>query len=353
MQNLCHGALPTPPTDASAPSGPPSPPRAPPPPPPPPPAIDCAGQWGEWSDCSEECAGGTQWRTFTVSTRPANGGEQCEADAYARDSQACNTEACVEEVPLVSPVIEMISTNPMDGWSTMKLKVALGPAAGNVYTIFGEACDGSSTADCQDVPLSVPPAYQCATPFGSHLGGTNPAFWAIANSESQGYSQYDSWLTVGVEDGNSLGQVSSIGIDFDSWTRFQGIRATDGAVFWMDPSGGPTGEEQPDGTRHVVVAQLTLVRGVPVAGLCVACCCTHRPCCALTDRLCGCVCVCALSCRMRRTRRTARRTWGCRARYQAREGQLSPTWCRTGRVVLPSIGDRRSQRRVANCNIFL
>ena len=37
--------------------------------------------------------------------------------------------------------------------------------------------------------------------IGVDIGGTNPAFWAVANSEALGYAQYDSWLTVGITEG--------------------------------------------------------------------------------------------------------------------------------------------------------
>merc|ERR1712118_362097 len=74
--------------------------------------------------------------------------------------------------------------------------------------------------------MSLPAAYQCATPFGANTGGTNPAFWAVANNAALGFAQYDSWLSAGL---------------------------TDGAVFWMSPDDAPGGD--------VVVAQLTVTAG--------------------------------------------------------------------------------------------
>ena len=119
--------------------------------------------------------------------------------------------------------------------------------ASNLYTIYGTA----------DSHMSVPAGYQCATPFGSNTGGTNAAFWAIANSDALGYSAQDSWLTAGVIDGDAAGALSSIGIEWTDWTATARLEVPDGAVFWMSPDGAPGGV--------VVVAQITVPAGATVA----------------------------------------------------------------------------------------
>lgn len=95
--------------------------------------------------------------------------------------------------------------------------------------------------------MIVPPARQVAAPFGNSVGGVSPAFWAIPGHEE---CKYDSWLTVGVEDGNPGNVISSIGITFDTWSTMTGLKIDDGAVFWMDPDNAPDGRQ--------VVAQLTI-----------------------------------------------------------------------------------------------
>ena len=55
---------------------------------------------------------------------------------------------------------------------------------------------------------------------------------AIVNIDSD--SHYDSWLTVGITDGNQ-DKVSTVGIDFSTWTETSGIHTTNGAVFTLDP----------------------------------------------------------------------------------------------------------------------
>ena len=82
--------------------------------------------------------------------------------------------------------------------------------------------------------LAFPPAYTCAPPFGVDIGGTNPAFWAVANSEALGYAQYDSWLTVGVTEGDTTNALASIGIAFDAWDAEHPLDSSD------DSGGGRT-----------------------------------------------------------------------------------------------------------------
>merc|ERR1719310_1433142 len=123
----------------------------------------------------------------------------------------------------------------VDGWETYQLGLSLTNGASNVYTVFGD----TTTA------LTVPAAYQEAAPFGANTGGVNPAFIAVSATAA-----VDSWLTVGITDGDAAGALSSIGIDWDSWTDSSGLSSSDGAVFWMVPDNGPAGS--------AVVAQVTI-----------------------------------------------------------------------------------------------
>merc|ERR1719162_126294 len=52
--------------------------------------LNCAGSWGAWSLCSEECGGGTQARTFNVTTAAAHGGAECPTP----ESQQCSSSPC-------------------------------------------------------------------------------------------------------------------------------------------------------------------------------------------------------------------------------------------------------------------
>ena len=86
------------------------------------------------------------------------------------------------------------------------------------------------------------------------MGGVAAAFIAAVPTTA-----YDSWLTVGIINGDAAGALSSIGIDWTSWTASAGLSADDGAVFWMSPDDGPSSD--------VVVAQVTVSGGTATASL--------------------------------------------------------------------------------------
>lgn len=54
--------------------------------------VDCVvTAWSDWSPCSEPCGGGTQNRTRSVTTSPAFGGSPCPS---LTESQSCNSDPC-------------------------------------------------------------------------------------------------------------------------------------------------------------------------------------------------------------------------------------------------------------------
>jgi hypothetical protein len=92
--------------------------------------------------------------------------------------------------------------------------------------------------------MTIPAAFQVPAPFGTHIGGVNPAFFPVLAA-----AEFDSWLTVGPTDGTAGAAISSVGLDFDAWTASAGISADNGAIFWMSPDDGPSGS--------AVLAQIT------------------------------------------------------------------------------------------------
>ena len=154
-------------------------------------------------------------------------------------------------VPHATPVVEAMATSIDDAHVTLRLSLTLGPEARNVYALHGGTTTGS--------PLYFPPAYQVTTPFGVHVGGVNPALWGFVNAAdpTQANAQWDSWLTVGITDGDHTSSLGSVGIGWSSWDESNALvedGTAGGAVFCMNPGLGPTMAE-------VVVAQLTLPVG--------------------------------------------------------------------------------------------
>ena len=127
---------------------------------------------------------------------------------------------------------------------TIQLSIILDDAQANLYSVFGNAQSS----------MALPPAWQQATPFGVDIGGVNPAFYSALTPGSVAQAEFDSWITIGASDGSLGTAIASIGIDWPSWSVSSGLdEITDGAVFLMDPTIGPTGT--------VLVAQLTVPSG--------------------------------------------------------------------------------------------
>jgi len=109
----------------------------------------------------------------------------------------------IEQNPrLLQTLVTEQATDGVAGYTTYRVAIKLHNTESNIYTIFGDA----------GRPLVVPPAYQVATPFGVHIGGANPAFFPVMPT-----AQYDSWLSVGLTDGDPQGDLSSVGIDWEQW----------------------------------------------------------------------------------------------------------------------------------------
>eukprot|EP01050_Picozoa_sp_SAG11_P003693 SAG11_NODE_215_length_12235_cov_11.843276_8_plen_230_part_00 len=96
--------------------------------------VHCAGSWGEWSTCSDECGGGTQTRSYVVSTEASNGGTDCSAEAGATESQSCNEAACAVHC-----------VGSWDEWSTCSDECGGGTQTRS-YVVSTEASNGGT--DC-------------------------------------------------------------------------------------------------------------------------------------------------------------------------------------------------------------
>merc|ERR1711988_206857 len=136
---------------------------------------------------------------------------------------------------------------------TIRLHVTLKGDAKNMYAIMGSAGH----------PLAIPAAYQVTGPANKHVGGIDPAFWL---SYGQIDAQFDSWLTVGITDGDPNNRLSIVGLNMTTWTATQGISNSDCSVFWMDPRTTTVVA----GSTSAVVAQLTVPKdysGIATMGL--------------------------------------------------------------------------------------
>lgn len=222
-------------------------------PPPMPPAINpflntCSiNQMASYHECNSDCHNCDFSDTRTVLSDCMNNGLLASDDLCRNDIHSCSVpyQDCDNE--FVCPKITEITDcgeNGLDGYSTYRLSLIVkNPNVKNIYAIYGD--DEHSPN-----PMIIPPAYQSIINFNSNIGGVLPA---IINIDPD--AQYDSWLTIGITNGNSNNEISTVGIDFSSWTETSGIHTTDGAVFVMNPELNIV-----DGDEYIV-AQITIPKG--------------------------------------------------------------------------------------------
>ena len=172
---------------------------------------------------------------------------------FKKDNFGCDTCKCNEICPItyeecnqyVCPKVTELSScliDDLNGYTTYQLSLVINEnsLAKNIYAIFGNE---------QNIPhhMTIPPAYQIEGFLGSNLGGVPYEIIQINPN-----SVYDSWLTVGITDGNLDNKVSTVGIDFNEWSLTNGLNIQDGAVFLMNP------DEMIITGNEYIIAQLTV-----------------------------------------------------------------------------------------------
>ncbi len=149
----------------------------------------------------------------------------------------CQKVEC--EYEYVCPHSEIIhyGDDNIQGFTVYELSLELKNSNSNIYAIYGN----------EDYPMIIPAAYQLTNHQGSNIGGINPIL-----SHYIPDTKYDSWLTIELTDGNPIGQVDAIGIDFNSWDVNNQLVVTDGAIFLDDPL------QQLSNTKKYIIGHLTL-----------------------------------------------------------------------------------------------
>ena len=127
--------------------------------------------------------------------------------------------------------------NNIKGFTVYELSVELKNLHSNIYALYGDKNNN----------MIIPAAYQLKKHQGADIGGINPIIMDYIPD-----TKYDSWLTIQLTDGNPIGQVDAIGIDFNSWDVNNGLIVTDGAIFLDDPL------QKLSETKKYVIGHLTL-----------------------------------------------------------------------------------------------
>ena len=180
-----------------------------------------------YHECNSNCHNCDFDNTMVVLSDCMNNGVLMRNDLCLGDISSCQIPYSVCDLEYVCPKVTEITScgeNGLSGYSTYRLSLIVkNPIVQNIYAIYGD--DENSPK-----PMIIPPAYQSVINFNSNIGGVLPA---IINIDSD--AQYDSWLTIGITDGNSNNEVMTVGIDFSTWSETSGIHTTNGAVFTIDP----------------------------------------------------------------------------------------------------------------------
>lgn len=166
-------------------------------------------------------------------------------DTDSSSNSACpiTQPSCDSYTYLCPRISEMTSCGQggIDGYTTHRLSVILNDNMNikNIYALYGN--------HMTDNEFDVPASYQSEISINNNLGGV-----AETLLPSFPDAEWDSWLTIGITDGDKDSSLSSVGIPFGSWDEENGMRITDGAVFIIDPQyDSPIDEE-------IVIAQLTI-----------------------------------------------------------------------------------------------
>jgi hypothetical protein len=213
------------------------------------PPVPLTGQMATYYRCNSDCQNCDIDNTRIVMGDCKNKDNQVLVNNLCQgEMSSCDIpyEDCDNEY--VCPKITEVTrcgNNGLDGYSTYRLSLIVkNNDVKNIYAVYG------SDENNEMRPLILPPAYQSIVNFNSNIGGVLPA---IINIDSD--AQYDSWLTIGITDGNMNNEIMSVGIDFDSWTETSGITITNGAVFTFDPDENiVTGDEY-------IIGQITIPNG--------------------------------------------------------------------------------------------
>lgn len=190
---------------------------------------------GQNIDCTEICFQQTTHLTDCLEYTSC----LYDYDLY-KENNVCVCHKTICEYEYVCPNIEVLNfndNNNVDGYTVYEISLEIKDINSNIYAIYGDSVNN----------MIVPPAYQLQNHRGANIGGINPLLIQYIPETA-----YDSWLTIQLTDGNVIGQVDAIGIDFPSWGPNNGLVIDDGAIFLDDPL------QQISATKKYIIGHLNL-----------------------------------------------------------------------------------------------
>ncbi len=186
----------------------------------------------------------------------SNGCQLCECNELPVAVDPLTVDQPVNDCPLIQPscqghmyvcpkLTEITRCNQggIKGYTTYQLSLVVQPNMNvkNIYAMYGDSNNMNN--------MHIPEAYQSPVNKGQNIGGVSEYMVSIFPE-----TNYDSWLTIGITNGDPTNLISAVGIDFNSWSESNAMDIDNGAVFIMDPSSTDLSEQ---GTE-IIIAQLTV-----------------------------------------------------------------------------------------------
>jgi hypothetical protein len=185
----------------------------------------------------------------------SNGCSICVCNLMNDNSCPLDRQICQPHYKVcpITTEITQCSAGGIPGYTTYELSLKI--MDGDIYNIFALYGDGNNQGHHM---MTIPPSYQAKNVFNSDFGGVPEEIIDINPN-----LRYDSWLTIGVTDGDMDHIISSIGIDFDDWNEMNSLTIDNGAIFLL----APQNENIFNKDNNIVIAHLTIKNELRVTAI--------------------------------------------------------------------------------------
>jgi hypothetical protein len=171
-----------------------------------------------------------------------HGCPMCRCKDKVVHTSTCHVPYVPCQSKYVCPKISSCTRDGIPGYTTYQLSlVKMASQVKTVYALYGNVKS----------PMDLPEAYQ--TSLNVNLGGATHLDQKMTPS-----SKYDSWMTIGIKDGDKYNSVMAIGLNFSMWSATTPLHITDGAIFLSDMKYGAFGSKGAKGAKELVVGQITV-----------------------------------------------------------------------------------------------
>ena len=152
--------------------------------------INCVGKWGPLTPCSRRCNGGTQHRTFHMTTRAQHGGTMCWPEHDTTQMIKCNARKCtladngIGSIKYPRPANARDCKGSWDAWSPCSAPCGSGERH-RTYRVHSPARFGGKPWTCPRADGDLQTAWCNSWPCGAKHNGWEHKI-AVATAPPQG-----------------------------------------------------------------------------------------------------------------------------------------------------------------------